>query len=349
MEYRTISDSDLKVSKICLGTMTWGQQNTEEEAHEQLDYAIGEAGINFIDTAEIYPIPPEKEKQGRTESYIGSWLKKRGKRDDLIIASKVAGPQQNGSIGTRSGSGHFDRENIREAIEGSLQRLNTDYLDVYQLHRPERDMHCFGVRGYVEDQGSGEVSIEETLEVLNELVKEGKVRYIGLSNESAWGVSEFLRIAREKGYPKIITTQNQYSLINRTYEIGLSEFAPREGVELLAYSSLSMGVLTGKYLDGARPEGARFTLFDRSRERYNPPHAQEAVRKYVELAREHNLDPAQMAIAFVNNRPFVAANIIGATTMDQLKTNIAAGDIALSEEVRAGIEEIYTTHPDPTC
>lgn len=346
MKYHTIADTDLKVSKICLGTMTWGQQNTEADAHEQLEYAVSQ-GVNFLDTAEMYPVPPDPSKQGRTETYLGNWLTKRGKRDDLVIASKVAGP--NSFVRTRSGPFHLDRENIRAAIEGSLERLQTDYLDLYQVHWPERDANYFGIRGYETDRGTGSVSIEETLAALHELVAEGKVRHIGVSNETPWGVSEYLRLAREKDFPKIISIQNQYSLINRTYEIGLSEYAFREHVELLAYSPLSMGVLSGKYLHGKKPQGARFTLFERNAERYNHLEAQTAVEKYVGLADKYGFDPAQMALAFVNSRPFLAANIIGATTMEQLQNDIASIDLDLSAEILREIDGIYRQHPDPSC
>ncbi len=330
--------------------MTWGQQNSEADAHEQLDYAVAE-GVNFFDTAELYPVPPEPEKQGRTEQYISSWLKKRSRRDDLIIASKVAGPSSIISSREKRGDGetNLDRESIRAAIDGSLERLGTDYIDIYQVHWPERTTNFFGRRGYATYEPEPEVSIEETLGALAELVEEGKIRYIGVSNETPWGVAEYLRVAVAQNLPRIVSIQNQYSLLNRTYEIGLSEFAHRENVPLLAYSPLSMGVLTGKYLDGAKPEGARFTLYGRNEARYNPPHAQAAVRAYVDLAKKHGLDPAQMALAFVNTRDFVASNIIGATTMEQLKTDIASIDIELSKEVLAEIDELYTSMPDPTC
>ncbi len=345
MKYRIIADSDLNVSRICLGTMTWGQQNSEQDAHEQLDYAVSQ-GVNFIDTAEMYPVPPDPSKQGRTETYLGNWLKLGSKRNDLIIASKITGP--NSFVRTRSGEFCLDKKNMREAIEGSLGRLQTDYLDLYQVHWPQRSGNYFGVRGYETDKGIGAVSIEETLAALNELVQERKVRYIGVSNETPWGVTEYLRLAREKGYARIISIQNQYSLLNRTYEIGLSEFAFREKVELLAYSPLSMGVLSGKYLHGARPRGARFTLSERNGERYNHSGVQKAAEEYVELAKKHGLDPAQMALAFVNSRPFVAANIIGATSLAQLKSDIASIDLELSDEVLSGIEAIHQQFPDPT-
>lgn len=345
MEFRKLGTTDLNVSLICLGSMNWGEQNTEADAHAQLDYAISQ-GINFIDTAEIYPIPPNKESQGRTETYIGTWLKKRGKRDDLIIASKVGGRGDLTYI--RNGETPiFDRKNIRYAIEGSLKRLQTDYLDLYQLHWPDRQTNYFGKRGYVHPQKDTSVPIEETLEVLQELVKEGKVRHIGLSNETAWGVMEFLRLSKEKNLPRIQSIQNPYSLIMREFETALAEICIKEQVSLLVYSPLSMGVLSGKYLGGVHPKGSRFDYSSRNEMRYNPPHAQEPIRKYVELAKKHGLDPAQMALAFVNSRPFVTSNIIGATSMEQLKSDIGSIDVKLSDEVLREIEALHTIHPNP--
>jgi aryl-alcohol dehydrogenase-like predicted oxidoreductase len=345
MKYTTIPHTDLKVSTICLGTMTWGQQNTEEEAHAQLDYAVSR-GINFIDTAEIYPVPPESHLQGLTETYLGNWLTKSGKRKDLIIATKVAAAEL---IRTRviEGKARLDRKSIREAIEGSLKRLQTDYIDLYQIHWPERKTNFFGLRSYPDMENDDATLIEETLEVLTELIKEGKVRYIGVSNETPWGVSEYIRLSRDKGLARIITIQNQYSLLNRTFEIGLAEMCIRENIGLLVYSALSMGALTGKYLDGAKPEGARFTLSSRNSPRYNPISAQEAIKRYVQLAEKHTIDPAQMAIAYPLTKRFVASVIIGATTMEQLKTDIDAGEISLGQEILTDIEELYTQIPDP--
>lgn len=346
MEQRKLGTSDILVPSICLGSMNWGQQNSEAEAHEQLDYASSE-GVNFIDTAEIYPIPPEPEKQGRTELYIGSWIEKRGKRDDLILASKVS---PSNILRTRSveGTPTLDKASIREAIEGSLQRLKTDYLDLYQVHWPVRKTNFFGPRGYAHDPNDSSTSIEETLEALDEIVKEGLVRYVGVSNETPWGMNEYLRLSREKNLPRIVSIQNQYSLINRTFEVGLAEIAIKEQVPLLVYSPLSKGILTGKYLGGVFPEGARFTLFKRDIERYNPAHAQVAIQKYAELAQKHNMEPATLAIAFAASRDFVASVIIGATNLEQLKTNIEAGNITLSEEILQEIEAIHLEYPDPT-
>lgn len=347
MNRRKLGNTGLDVPVICLGSMNWGQQNTELQAHEQLNYAVEERGIDFIDTAEIYPIPPDKSKQGRTESYIGSWLKKRGKRDDLIIATKIAASPIIGSRKTSS-SARYDRQSIREAIEGSLKRLQTDYVDLYQIHWPERSTNFFGTRGYEHNENDRSTPIEETLEALKELVKEGKIRHIGVSNETPWGVHEYLRAAQDKSLPKIESIQNQYSMLNRTYEIGLAEMTIKENIGMLAYSTLNMGVLSGKYLDGAKPEGARFTIQNRNNERYNPGRAQLAVKKYVQIAKDNGLDPAQMAIAFAVSRKFVTTVIIGATNLKQLKSNIDAGEIELSDKILDEIEAVHLEFPDMT-
>lgn len=344
MDYRTLPGTDIKVSSICLGTMNWGQQNTEEDAHAQLDYAIAH-GINFIDTAEIYPIPPDRSKQGTTERYLGSWLAKSGKRKDLIIATKAACMLQRNSIGTRTSVG-LTRSDIREAIDGSLSRLGIDYIDLYQMHGPDRITNVWGRYGVENiDPSQDGAPIEETLSALQELVKEGKVRAIGVSNETPWGVMQYLNLAREKSLPKISTIQNQYSLLNRKFEIGLSEMCLRENIGLLAYSPLSMGSLTGKYLGGVRPPAARLTLSDRNAH-YNPPQSQRAIQRYVELARKHGLDPAVMAIAFTASRPFTTSSIIGATTVEQLAVDIEAGNITLSQEVMNEIADIHREMPN---
>ena len=347
MQKRVIGSSDLEVPVICLGTMNWGQQNNEADAHAQLSYAVDERGLTFIDTAEMYPVPPEKEKQGRTETYIGNWLKKHGQRDRLTIATKTGAGQ---FIQTRDTGPvpHYDRKSIREAIDGSLKRLQTDYVDLYQIHFPERKTNFFGIRDYKHDPDDKSTPIEETLSALGELVKEGKVRYIGVSNETPWGVAEYLRLAREKSLPKIVSIQNQYSLTNRTFEIGLAEMTIKENIGLLPYSSLNMGVLSGKYLDGAKPAGARFTLYDRNIQRYNPTHAQKAVKRYVQIAKDNHLDPTQMALAFVISREFVTSVIIGATKLEQLTSNIASADVTLSDKVLAEIEKVHTEFPDVT-
>ncbi|MCR9090996.1 NADP(H)-dependent aldo-keto reductase [Algiphilus sp.] len=342
MEYRQLAHSDLEVSRICLGTMTWGEQNTEAEAFEQLDYAL-EQGINFIDTAEMYPVAPRAETQGATESIIGNWLARRGGREDIVLASKVTGRSQMHWI---RGGPRLTRQQIVEACEDSLQRLQTDYLDLYQVHWPDRATNFFGKLGYQHREEEDVAEISETLGTLAELVEAGKVRYIGISNETPWGLAEYLRLADIHGWPRVVSIQNPYNLLNRSYEIGLSEFSYREGVGLLAYSPLAFGVLSGKYLDGQRPEGARITLFERF-SRYNGEIAEAATRAYVELAQAHRLDPAQMALAFVNSRGFVASNIIGATTMEQLKQNIDSHAMALNSKVLKAIEAIHQRYPNP--
>lgn len=344
MQYNTLGRTDIKISRICLGTMTWGQQNSESEAHEQLDRALA-TGINFIDTAEMYPVPPKAETQGRTEAYIGSWLKQRKCRDKIVLASKVAGPAERVKhIRPHLG---LDRKNIEAAIDTSLKRLQTDYLDLYQLHWPDRNVNNFGTLGYSHDADEQPVPIEDTLSALSDLVKAGKVRYVGVSNETPWGVMEYLRVADRLDLPRIVTIQNPYSLLNRTFEIGLSEITHREGVQLLAYSPLAFAMLTGKYAGGAKPEGARLTLWSYF-SRYSNPQAVAATDAYLELARKHRLNPTHMALAYVNSRSFLAANIIGATTLDQLDENIASIDVSLPQEVIEGIEAIHREHPNPS-
>ncbi|WP_109513060.1 NADP(H)-dependent aldo-keto reductase [Pseudomonas ovata] len=343
MQFRSLGKTDISVSAICLGTMTWGEQNTQEQAFEQIRLAK-QAGINFIDTAEMYPVPPRGETYTRTESIIGEYFKAHGDRNDWVLASKVAGPGRMEHI--RDGNPRLDRRNITAALEGSLKRLNTDYLDLYQLHWPDRKTNFFGVLGYQHDANDDAVAIEETLSVLGDLVKEGKVRQIGLSNETPWGTQRFLHLAETLDLPRAVSIQNPYSLLNRTFEVGLAEIAIREQIGLLAYSPLAFGVLTGKYLDGARPADGRLTLYERF-QRYNNPEAQSATARYVALAREHGLDPGQMALAYVTSRPFVTSNIIGATNLQQLASNLASIDLTLSDEVIAGIEAIHTAQPNP--
>lgn len=345
MNYNKLGDTDIEVPEICLGTMTWGQQNTEVQAHEQLTYAVDERNIRFIDTAEIYPIPPTGELQGTTERFIGTWLKERSDRESLQIASKVCVADL---VSTRETTGRYDKANIADAVDGSLARLQTDYIDLYQIHWPERQTNFFGARAYEHDVEDKTTEIRETLEALQEQVKAGKIRHIGVSNETPWGVNEYLRLAREESLPRIVSIQNQYSLLNRTFEIGLSEIAIKERVGLLAYSTLNMGVLTGKYLGGAKPAGSRFGDGLRNAERYNPPHIEPVVEKYVSIAKKHDLDPAVMAVAFAASRQFTTSAIIGATNMDQLKVCIDAGEVKLSDEVLADIRAIYQINPDPT-
>ncbi|GAA0575559.1 NADP(H)-dependent aldo-keto reductase [Halomonas salifodinae] len=341
MQTRPLGDTGIDVSRLCLGTMTFGEQNSEAEAHEQLDRAVA-FGINFIDTAEMYPVPPRAETQGRTEAYIGNWLKARGSRDDVIIASKIAGP---GMDYLRGGS-RLTREQIHQAVETSLQRLQTDYIDLYQLHWPDRYTNFFGRLGYEPKEEEISTSLEESLSALKELVESGKVRAIGLSNETPWGLMQSLRLAERLGLPRVASIQNPYNLLNRTFEIGLAEIAHREEVGLLAYSPLAFGVLSGKYLDGHWPPKARLTLYERF-QRYNSESAAEATRAYVEIAREHGLDPAQMALAFVNSRPFLTSNIIGATTMEQLESNLASESLKLEPAVLEAIEAVHRQLPNP--
>ena len=344
MEYRRLGRSDLRVSVICLGTMTWGAQNTEADGHQQMDYAL-DHGVNFWDTAEMYSVPPRQETYGRTEEIIGSWMKSRGKRDQVILASKIAGPDQRFPF-VRDGNLRFDRKNIQAAVDASLKRLQTDYIDLYQLHWPERSVNVFGRLLYTHEPDEIWTPLEETLDALAEVVKAGKVRQIGLSNETAWGAMSWLKLAEQGRGPRMVSIQNAYSLLNRMFEVGLAEVAIREQCGLLAFSPLGMGVLSGKYLDGQRPAGARLTLYTFFN-RYLSECGQVATRAYVELARRYNLDPAQMALAWVNSRPFVTSNIIGATTLAQLKSNIASADIVLPPELIADIETLHRDHTIP--
>jgi len=344
MEYNNLGQTDIKVSQICLGTMTWGEQNTEEEAHQQLNYAI-ESGINFIDVAEMYPVPPREETYGLTESYIGNWLSKRKDRDKIILASKVAAKAEWLPY-IRGGQIKLDKKNIVQALEDSLRRLKTDYIDLYQMHWPDRDTNFFGKLAYYHAPEKDGIPIAETLAVLNDLVKQGKIRTIGISNETPWGCAEYLRISREKELPRIVSIQNPYNLLNRTFEIGISEFSHREQVGLLAYSPLAFGALSGKYLNNQKPEGARLTLFERFN-RYLNPQATKATEAYVNLAKKNDLDPSQMALSYVSSRPFLTSNIIGATSMEQLKMDIESINIELSDDVIKDIESIHEKIPNP--
>ncbi|MEA3276135.1 MAG: NADP(H)-dependent aldo-keto reductase [Pseudomonadota bacterium] len=345
MQQRRLGQTDLMVSALCLGTMTFGQQNTEREAHAQLDRAL-DAGINFIDTAEIYPVPPRAETQGQTERFIGSWLDTRGCRDQVVLATKVAGPADWLPY-LRGGKARLNRQHIEAAFDASLERLRTDTIDLYQLHWPDRETNFFGKLGYEHAGEDLSVPLKETLEVLGDLVAARKIRHIGLSNETPWGLMRFLQLAEQHGLPRPVGIQNPYNLLNRTFEIGLAEVAMREQCGLLAYSPMAFGVLSGKYLDGARPPGARITLFERF-SRYSNPEAERATAQYVALARQHGLVPAQMALAWVTSRPFVTATIIGATTLEQLESNLASANLVLSEEIVEEIEAIHTRQPNPS-
>ncbi len=342
MKYTNLPTTDIKVSKICLGTMTWGEQNIEEDGHQQLDYAI-EQGVNFIDTAELYSVPnPRAETYGSTERIIGNWLQKTGRRTDLIIATKIAGPAP---FTQHIRTGGFAKNELEDAVNKSLKRLQTDYIDLYQLHWPERPTNFFGQLGYIHQENQQwEDNFGQILTDLNALIKAGKIRYIGLSNETPYGLSRYMEEAR-KGLPKMITVQNPYSLLNRKDEVGLTEILHREGVGHLPYSPLGFGQLTGKYLDGY-PPNARATLFP-NYSRYHNELSFEATRSYKSIADEHELSLTQMSLAYVNTRPFVTSNIIGATKMVQLKENIASIDISLSKEVLEAIEEVHATIPNP--
>lgn len=345
MQYNTLGNTDLNVSRICLGTMTFGEQNTEQEGHQQLDYAVSQ-GVNFIDTAELYAIPPCAETYGATEKIIGNWLQKRGRRDDIILASKMAGPGGDWVSHIRDGGTRFDEKTIEAAVDASLKRLKTDYIDLYQLHWPERNTNYFGRLGYQQAADEQNLTpIIDTLQGLKKQIQAGKIRHIGLSNETPWGIMQFITLAKAMDLPLVVSVQNPYSLLNRTYEIGCAEISHREQVGLLAYSPLGFGVLTGKYLN-EQPENARLTRWP-NYSRYSNPQAVEATRRYVELARRFQLDPAQMALAFVNSRPFLTANIIGATSMEQLKNNIASEELTLTEELLAEIELIHQSIPNP--
>ncbi|SFW31341.1 Predicted oxidoreductase [Sinomicrobium oceani] len=342
MKYTTLPGTDISVSKICLGTMTWGEQNTEAEGHEQMDYALAQ-GVNFFDTAELYPVPARKETQGATEKIIGSWFKKNGNRDKVILASKVAGPGYSNKHIRQTG---FAKEAIYEAVHASLQRLQTDYIDLYQLHWPERNTNFFGRRSYVHEKKEvWEDNFGEILGTLRELIKEGKIRHVGVSNETPYGVMRFLEESRKHDLPKMITVQNPYSLLNRVYETGLAEISMREHIGLLPYSPLAFGVLSGKYLS-ARPENARVTLFPNFN-RYSNARATEATRSYVALAEKNGLSPAQMALAFINRQPFVTSTIIGATSMPQLKENVDSIYMELNEELVKEINAIHEQFPNP--
>ncbi len=345
MQYRKLGNTDIDVSVICLGTMTWGEQNTQQQGFEQMDYAL-EQGVNFFDTAELYSIPPKAETYGSTETIIGHWLKARGNRDKIILASKIAGPGEGWVDYIRHGKTAFNKSNITEAVDNSLKRLQTDYIDLYQLHWPERKTNFFGELGY-QVEADQFTSMRETLEALAEQVAAGKIRYIGLSNETPWGLMSFLQAAKEFNLPRVMTVQNPYSLLNRTYEIGMAEISYREQCGLLSYSPLGFGVLSGKYLNNQLPEGARLSLWP-DYARYSNPAATTATERYVSLAKQHGLDPAQMALAFVNSRPFLTSTIIGETTMQQLESNIKSAELVLTEEALEAINAIHDEISNPS-
>ncbi|MGB0879265.1 MAG: NADP(H)-dependent aldo-keto reductase [Polaribacter sp.] len=344
MKYTTLPNTTTKVSKICLGTMTWGNQNTEAEGHEQMDYAL-EKGVNFFDAAELYPVPANAKTYGDTERIIGTWFKKTGNREKVILATKIVGA---GSYTAHIRKDGFSKRAIKEAIEGSLQRLQTDYIDLYQLHWPSRGINCFGVRDYPFKTATNEAENHlEILETLNDFVKAGVIRHIGLSNETPWGTMQYLQTSETYNLPRPVTIQNSYSLIHRAYEVGMSEVSMRENIGLLAYSPLAQGVLSGKYLNGKKPEGARGTLFPRFTARYMNESSEKAVAKYLQIANKHNISLSELSLAFINQLPFVTSNIIGATKMSQLKENINSVNIDLSDEIIKEIEAIHSLIPNP--
>ncbi len=344
MNYKKLGNTELDVSTICLGTMTWGEQNSQQEGFDQMDYALDQ-GVNFWDTAELYAIPPKEKTYGKTEEVIGNWFKKTNKRDEVILATKVAGP---GLDWIRGGGNQYDEKNLNEAVNGSLKRLKTDYIDLYQLHWPERKSNFFGRLGYQhKEEESSWNKFEDILNSLDKIIKSGKIRYIGLSNETAWGLSKFLEISKLKNLPKMMSVQNPYSLLNRTYEIGLAEVSIREESGLLAYSPLAFGYLTGKYLNGELPNKSRMKLFGDQFIRYKTENGQLAIDKYNKIAIKYGLNFAQMSLKFCELQPFVTSVIIGATTMDQLKTDIESVNIKLSEEVINEINDIQKIYPNP--
>ena len=344
MEYRKLGNTNIDVSVICLGTMTWGEQNNEKEAFSQMDCAV-DYGVNFFDTAELYSVPPKKETWGSTEKIIGDWLQDRNCREKVILATKVTG--RSGMKWFRNKETRLNKEQINLAVEGSLKRLKTDYIDLYQLHWPDRKSNFFGKLSYQHQVEDEFIEIEEQLHVLYELVKSGKVRYIGLSNETPWGVMKFLSVAERLNFPKIVSIQNPYSLLNRSYEVGLAEISMREKCGLLAYSPLAFGMLTGKYDNGSKPDGARLTLFGEMFTRYTKPKGLKYSEKFNDLAKNFSLSPTQMALAFVNSRDFLTSNIIGATNLEQLKENIESYNINLSSELLDQIEKISNENPFP--
>jgi len=343
MKFRTLPGTDMNVSQVCLGTMTWGQQNSEAEAHAQLDYAIDQ-GINFIDTAEMYPVPPNAQTQGRTEKHLGTWLARKP-RKGLFIATKVAGPGRRDWI--RNGRTDLTPGVIAEAVDTSLARLQIEHIDLYQIHWPQRNVPMFGATEFDPSKEKDGPPIREQVEGMAAMIKAGKIRHYGLSNETAWGVCEFQRIAKELGVPGPVTIQNSYSLVSRNVDNDLAEVLFRENMSLLAYSPLAAGLLSGKYLGGARPAGARFTLFDSLGVRFRPPQVTEAIEAYVALAKRRGITPVQLALGYVASRWFLGASIIGATSMDQLKEDIAAAQVPLDPETLADIRAIQARWPNP--
>jgi aryl-alcohol dehydrogenase-like predicted oxidoreductase len=348
MKYRKLGNTDIDVSVICLGTMTFGEQNTQQDGFDQMDYAL-ERGVNFFDTAELYAVMPRKETYGKTEEIIGNWLREKKNRNKIILASKIASKTENDLSWIRGGAEKlgFDKKNMNAAIDASLRRLKTDYIDLYQLHWPERKVPKFGKLDFEYDPYDNDwTQIEEVLENLNALIKAGKIRYVGLSNETPWGTMKFLEISKKKNLPRIMSIQNVYSLVNRVFDIANSEVSVRESCGLLAYSPLAGGRLSGKYIN-AQPKNARYTLWPRRFDRHHTKRGEIAISKYVRLAEKYNILPAKFANAYVNDRPFVTSNIIGATNVEQLKENIDSIDITLSKEILEDIEDIHLSDPNP--
>jgi len=348
MKYRKLGTTDIDVSVICLGTMTFGEQNSQQDGYDQMDYAL-ERGVNFFDTAELYAVMPRKETYGKTEEIIGSWFQQKKNRSKVILASKIASKTENDLTWIRDGAEKlgFDKKNMNAAIDASLQRLQTDYIDLYQLHWPERKVPKFGKLDFEYDPYDNEwTQIEEVLDNLNNLIKSGKIRYVGLSNETPWGVMKFLHVAKEKNLPRMMSIQNVYSLVNRVFDIANSEVSIRENCGLLAYSPLAGGRLSGKYIN-QQPTNARYTLWPSRFDRHHTVRGEMAIAKYVDLAKKYNIAPSTFANAYVNDRPFVTSNIIGATTIEQLRENIDSIDITLSNEILHEIEDIHLSDPNP--
>ncbi len=342
MNFKKLGSIELKVSTICLGTMTWGEQNSEKDGFDQMDYAL-DKGVNFFDTAELYSIPPKKNTFGKTEEIIGNWFVKRKNREKVILASKISGPGLNW---IRGGGNQYDKKNLNLALNESLKRLKTDYIDLYQLHWPERKTNFFGRLGYQHKDDKKWNNFEDVLNSLNDIIKSGKVRYVGLSNETAWGLSRFLEISKRKNLPKMMSVQNPYNLLNRTYEVGLAEISIREESGLLAYSPLAFGYLTGKYRENKLPEGSRIKLF-KDFTRYKNENGQKAIEEYYKIAKKHGINFAQMSLKFCEIQPFITSVIIGATTMEQLKTNIESVNVKLSDYTINEINEIQKKYPNP--
>ena len=343
MNYKKLGNTDLEVSTICLGTMTWGEQNTQKEGFEQMDYALDQ-GVNFWDTAEIYSVPPKQETFGDTEVIIGNWFEKTKKRDKVILASKVCGPMREY---VRGGGNQFEEKNITEALDGSLKRLKTDYIDLYQLHWPERKTNFFGKLGYEHDDSSEWTQFEDILGNLKKFINQGKIKHVGLSNETSWGLSKFLELSKEQNLPRVLSVQNPYNLLNRTYEVGLAEMSVREQAGLLAYSPLACGYLSGKYRGNKLPKDSRIERDGDFWTRYQKPNMSMAVDAYYEISKKYNLDMSQMSLKFIEIQPFVTSVIIGATTMEQLKTNIEGVNIKLTDEIINAINDVQAIYPNP--